>query len=117
MQADGAILDMYVHHTSLQEARTTPDEFVARVEALNGNPDVLVALRTRSSQNQRFPNAQEYALRFERAGWQIAGVASLLGGPLDRLTVNTPESIQIPGSQTMPSNQIANEIRVGWNWL
>lgn len=116
-RADATILDVYVHHASLQEVKMTPDEFVAQVEALNGNPDVLVALRTKSSQNQRFPNAQEYALRFEQAGWQIAGVAALPGGFRDPLTDNAPQPILMLGPQRMPSNHIANAIRSVWNWL
>ena len=117
MQINDTILDIYVHHVSLQEKKITPDEFIARVEELDGNPDVLVALRTRPSQNPRFPNAQEYALRFEEAGWQIAGIATLHGGLLDPPINNAPQPIPILSSQTMPANQIVNIIRGVWNWL
>lgn len=109
--------DIFVFHASLQEKGIAPDDFVAQVEKLADNPDVLVAVRTKPSRNQRLPDGQGYALRFEQAGWQIAGVATLHGGPFGPLTDNAPQPIPIPDSQNMPVNEIANTIRGVWNWL
>lgn len=117
MQIDRTILNIYVRPASLQEDRITPGDFIRFVENLDGNPDVLLALRSRASQRGEFPDAMEYALQFERAGWQIAGVAALQEATLDPLTENAPQPIPIPDSQNMPANEIADTIRGVWNWL
>ena len=114
---NGEILDIYIHPASLQEDKRTPDDFIRFVENLNDNPDVLVALRLQGSRTGEFPDATEYALQFEQAGWQIAGVASLHGGPRNPLINNTPAPIPIDNSNNMPANGIANRIRREWDWL
>ncbi len=117
MQIDRTILNIYVRPASLQEDRITPGDFIRLVENLEGNPDVLLALRSQAARNGQFPDATQYASQFERAGWQIAGVAVLQGGPFDRLTNNAPRPVEIPESQSMPANEIASRIRGRWNWL
>jgi len=117
MQINRTVLNIYVHPASLQEKRITPGDFIRLVENLDGNPDVLLALRSEASANGQFPDATAYALQFERAGWQIAGVAAFQGGPFDPLTNNAPQPVSIPGSKTMPANEIASIIRGPWNWL
>lgn len=116
-QINGEILDIYVHPASLQEQRISPADFIAHVEELNDNPDVLVALRTKNSQNQEFPNVNEYASQFVQAGWQITGVASLHGGPGYPIIEDAPAPIQIDDSENRAANGIASIIRGQWNWL
>ena len=117
MQTDRTVLSIYVHPSSLQEDKIAPGNFIRFVENRDGNPDVLLALRSQAARNGQFPNAMGYALQFEQAGWQIAGVAALQGASFDRLTNNAPQPVPIPGSKTMPANEIASIIRDPWNWL
>jgi len=114
--ANDGTLNIYVSHSSLQEKKISPADFITLVER-KGDPDVLVALQTRGSRNGEFPDAQEYASQFMQAGWQIAGVASLYGGPRDPLIADTPVPIQNDRFENMASNEIASIIRVRWNWL
>jgi len=119
------ILNIYVHHSSLQEARISPAAFITQVEKFveecveefESDPDVLVALRTSSSQNREFPEAREYASQFMQAGWQIAGVVYLHGGPRSPLIADTPVPIQFYGSKNMANNEITHQIRAEWGWL
>jgi Tfp pilus assembly ATPase PilU len=117
MQIDRTILNIYVHPASLQEDRIAPGDFIRLVENLDDNPDVLLALRSKASRNRQFPDAMEYALQFERAGWQIAGVAALQGASFDPLTPNAPPPVPISSSHAMPANEIASRIRGSWNLL
>lgn len=122
------ILNIYVHHSSLQEARISPAAFITQVEKFveecveefEGDPDVLVALRTKSSRNGEFPNAQEYASQFMQAGWQIAAIVLL--GPASRESSNrlseiSHEFFANPDSKVLPANWIAHQIRGEWGWL
>jgi hypothetical protein len=111
------ISNIFVCHASLQEIPITPENFIAEVEKIENNPDVLIALRANASQKPEYPNAEGYITSFIQAGWQIAGVASLQGGPAQIFIENIPQSIQILDSTDRPANEIAHIIRGQWQWF
>ena len=109
--------NIHVCHSSLQEAQISPAEFIRRVENLEDNRDVLVALRINGTRNGEFPDAREYASQFRQAGWQIAGVVSLDGRLEGPLIEDTPIPISFHVSENTANNEIAHQIRDEWGWL
>ena len=115
--SDKKTINVFVCHTSLQEVKMTPEYFVEEVENHEDNPEsVLVALRNNASQNRKYPNAEEYISYFIKAGWQIAGVASLHGGPTEFSIGNISQLIPIQNSTQIPTNEIAHIIKGQWQW-
>jgi hypothetical protein len=111
------ISNIFVCHASLQEIPITPENFIAEVEKIENNPDVLVALRANASQNPEFPNADEYISHFVQAGWQIAGISCLYRDENRTFSIIGFEPIEIFNSILTPANEIAHIIREQLNRL
>ncbi len=130
---DGNI-DIFVQISALQEAKIRPDGFIDEVNRVEGEPDILVALRPRSTNGGNFPDAMSYIAQFEQEGWSIVGIV-FLDSELNALTnaltdelrdryqhlFVVPNSRYIPANEItpryIPANEIAHRIRGEWGWL
>lgn len=109
------ILNVYVHISSLQESRISPQQFVTDLNTV-GYSYVLVSLWIRSGHGQ--PDGLTYLNAFISAGWNVQDIV-VLGTPQlpYALPTSVPTPAFIPNSVGLPANNIASQIRGTWNWL
>lgn len=116
---DNEDLSIFIQPTSLQEARISPDGFIDKVNGVEGEPDILVALRPRSTNGGNFPGAMSYIERLEREGWNIVETVMLgseLGALPNELRDRFHDTLIIPDSREIPANETAYRIRSRWGW-
>jgi hypothetical protein len=107
---------------ALQELNCqTPAQFIAYINALKPTPtDIAVILRVRGTArgNVTTPSALTYIHEFVRARWHVANVALL--GPSACALRGLPAGatvVPVNLSPSMPTNEIAHQVRSMWGWL
>ena len=116
-------IDIYVEIRALQELNIQPQEFVDKIAGLDrlfikqGHTVNNILIPLRISAFNGCPDGAAYLQHFASVGWNIRpsvvlGTAALPIG----LPARVPAHL-IPGSASMPANQIASNIRSWWHWL
>lgn len=107
---------VYVHLVSLQEEKTTPEEFESKVNQENCEA-ILVSLRPDSARG--CPDGDAYLQYFIGLGWNILRVACL-GIPLSSITTSLPSSAihePFPTVGQTPANEVAAQVREHFGWV
>jgi hypothetical protein len=108
-------LRLYARAGSLQDARSSPDDFVG--EVARQRCDALLCCLLPAAHPHapdQLPAAAAYVARFERAGWRIAAIA-VLGQ--DRGGLRSPRLQQFPQAGTAPINVTAAAVRAHFGWM
>lgn len=118
-RTSGHRFSLWAKDSSLQEARITPQEYIREARRRNKDAVLLTlwprAVRPRSGNPHRFPNAHGYIQEFLLAGWRIQDV----------VTLNNPPGLTLPAGvtstnfnnvHTNPFNVFTASIRANWNW-
>jgi len=111
----GPALQLYARVGSLQESKTTAEDFVLEVARKRCNA-VLCGLWPSANPLEplAYPDAQAYLAHFRAAGWVIQRIAVLgqNGGG-----VRSPRLRQFPQAPTDPINRTAQQVRQHFGWL
>jgi hypothetical protein len=105
----------YARVGTLQDTRTTPEQFAAEVQRARCEA-VLFCLSPTANRNESvdLPDAQAYVAAFRKLGWRIKGVAVL--GQNDG-GVRAPNWRQYPQAPTAAVNVTARDVRAQFGWL
>lgn len=107
-------LKLYARVGTLQDARCTPDDFIAEAARMRCGA-VLCCLSPVANPDhaERYPDAQSYLAAFKAAGWRLRAIAVLgqNGGG-----VRSPNLLQFPQAPVAPINQTARAVRAHFGW-
>jgi len=107
-------LRLYARIGSLQDTRTTPEDFIAEAGRARCNA-VLCCLAPSANPDHadRYPDAAAYLAVFKAAGWRIKAIAVLgqNGGG-----VRSPNLMPFPQAPVAPINQTARAVRAHFGW-
>jgi hypothetical protein len=111
IQIQGAktALRFYARVGTLQDTRTTVEDFIAEV----GKARCQAVLFCLSPTSSDWPDAQAYVAGIKAVGWRIKGVA-VLGQ--DSGGVRASNLRQYPQAPTAPINVTAREVRAQFGW-
>lgn len=107
---------VYVHLISLQEERTTPEEFESKVSQEDCDA-VLLSLRPGPARG--CPDADTYLGHFIGLGWNIVRVA-FLGVPVSSVTTTLNGAAihaPFPTVGSTPVNEVAAHVRQHFGWV
>ncbi len=105
----------YVRAGTLQNSRTTADEFVQEVARARCDAVLFSLLPTAlKGEAIEFPDAQTYVAELRQRGWRICGVA-VFGQ--DGGGVRAPNLRQYVQAPAAPSNLTARDVRAQFGWL
>ncbi|WP_088282272.1 hypothetical protein [Ideonella sp. A 288] len=109
-----AALRLYARVGCLQDTRTTPEAFLAEVQATRCTAALCcLAPNARSTEASPYPDAPAYLAEFKAAGWRVKAIAVLgqNGG-----SVRSPVLRQFPLATTTPINLTAHAVRAHFGW-
>jgi hypothetical protein len=116
-------INVYVQIMALQESGIDPEDFIKKIIRIDkeqirgGYPSVnKIFIPLRISAFNKCPEGAVYLQDFKKAGWNIQPIVVLGAAALPPALPRVPTH-PIPGSASMPANEIASEIRPLWNWL
>ena len=103
-------LRVYARVGSLQETKTSPEDFLTEVAATRCEAVLCcLAPNAHPSLPARLPSVQAYLEYFREVGWRVRGIAVLgqnTGG------LKSPSLMQFPQSGTVPINLTACAVRL-----
>jgi hypothetical protein len=114
IQGTKAPVRFYARIGTLQETRTSFEDFVAEVERTRCRAVICCLLPTvADNRAMNRPDAQAYVAGFKAVGWHIKAVA-VLGQ--DGGGVRASNLRQYPQAPTAPINVTAREVRAQFGW-
>lgn len=112
--SSGRQIRVYARVSSLQESKTTPQDFLKEVR-LRGCSDVVFCLWPDANPKApgRFPDSDSYIKFFRQAGWVFKG-AAILGNT--RIAPGVKNVCRVPSVRTQPINVSAQLVRTQFGW-
>jgi hypothetical protein len=112
---NGQHIQIYARVSSLQESKTTPQQFISEAQQYNCLYVVFSMWPHANPANPMlYPDAATYIQAFTAAHWQINKVA-VLGQ--SSVPVPYPNQAFFPNSPTAPINLTAQAVRSHFGWL